>query len=136
MLGCAHSAANPLTAHYGTVHGNAVGLLLPHAMRYNAEDPKALATYARLALENRLVNRDASDSYAFESLQDRVKELLIAAKLPRTLDALNVPASEIPTLAQEASTQWTAQFNPRSICAQGFETLYEAAHGAACSPAA
>ena len=136
MLGCAHSAANPLTAHYGTVHGNAVGLLLPHAMRYNAEDPKALATYARLALENRLVNRDASDSYAFESLQDRVNELLIAAKLPRTLDALNVPASEIPTLAQEASTQWTAQFNPRSICAQGFETLYEAAHGAACSPAA
>ena len=136
MLGCAHSAANPLTAHYGTVHGNAVGLLLPHAMRYNAEDPRALATYARLALENRLVNRDASDRDAFEALHARVNELLAAVELPRTLDALDVPAADIPTLAQEASTQWTAQFNPRSICAQGFEALYEAAHGAACSPAA
>jgi alcohol dehydrogenase len=105
-------------------------------MRYNAEDPKALATYARLALENRLVNRDASDSYAFESLHARVNELLVAAKLPHTLDALDVPASEIPTLAEEASTQWTAQFNPRSISVQGFEALYEAAHGTACSPAA
>ena len=68
MLGCAHSAANPLTAHFGTVHGNAVGLLLPHAMRYNSEDPSALTEYARLALENRLVNRDATESEAFETL--------------------------------------------------------------------
>ena len=136
MLGCAHSAANPLTARYGTVHGNAVGLLLPHAMRYNAEEPQALATYARLALENRLVNRDASEREAFEALHARVNELLAAVELPRTLDALEVPAADIPTLAKDASTQWTAQFNPRSIDTQGFETLYEAAHEAACSPAA
>src|SRR5271165_3513758 len=29
MLGAAHSAANPLTAHYGVAHGLAVGLMLP-----------------------------------------------------------------------------------------------------------
>ena len=136
MLGWAHSAANPLTAHYGTVHGNAVGLLLPHVMRYNSEDPSALTEYARLALENRLVNRDATESEAFETLFKRVTELLIAARLPRTLDELNIPASEISTLAQEASTQWTAQFNPRSINAEGFTKLYEAAYGTACRPAA
>src|SRR5437762_6636264 len=28
MLGAAHAAANPLTAHYGIVHGQAVGLML------------------------------------------------------------------------------------------------------------
>ena len=136
MLGCAHSAANPLTAHYGTVHGNAVGLLLPHAMRYNSEDPSALTEYARLALENRLVNRDATESEAFETLLERVTQLLIAARLPRNLDELNIPASEISTLAKEASTQWTAQFNPRSINAEGFTKLYEAAYGTACRPAA
>src|SRR5690606_25520674 len=30
MLGAAHSAANPLTAHFDVVHGWAVGIMLPH----------------------------------------------------------------------------------------------------------
>src|SRR3989475_551638 len=38
MLGAAHAAANPLTAHYGIVHGEAVGLLLPHVVRFHAQD--------------------------------------------------------------------------------------------------
>ena len=41
MLGAAHSAANPLTAHFGIVHGEAVGLMLPHIMRLNLTDPDA-----------------------------------------------------------------------------------------------
>src|SRR5205809_2548601 len=35
MLGAAHSAANPLTAHFGIVHGQAVGMMLPHVVRVN-----------------------------------------------------------------------------------------------------
>src|SRR5207244_4094722 len=30
MLGAAHSAANPLTAHFDVMHGVAVGVMLPH----------------------------------------------------------------------------------------------------------
>src|SRR5438309_5148165 len=41
MLGAALAAANPLTAHYGVVHGEAVGILLPHVIRFNAQDPGA-----------------------------------------------------------------------------------------------
>jgi alcohol dehydrogenase len=33
MLGAAHAAANPLTAHYDIVHGQAVGMMLPHVVR-------------------------------------------------------------------------------------------------------
>ena len=66
-------------------------------MRYNSEDPSALTEYARLALENRLVNRDATESEAFETLLERVTQLLIAARLPRNLNELNIPASEIST---------------------------------------
>ena len=36
MLGAAHGLANPLTTHYGIVHGQAVGLMLPHVIRFNA----------------------------------------------------------------------------------------------------
>ncbi|MBI98515.1 MAG: alcohol dehydrogenase, partial [Verrucomicrobiales bacterium] len=38
MLGAAHSAANPLTAHFDVIHGEAVGLMLPHVVRFNGED--------------------------------------------------------------------------------------------------
>ena len=37
MLGAAHALANPLTAAYGIVHGQAVGLMLPHVVRFNGE---------------------------------------------------------------------------------------------------
>src|SRR5579864_8396250 len=36
MLGAAHACANPLSAHYGLTHGIAVGVLLPHVVRFNA----------------------------------------------------------------------------------------------------
>src|SRR6266851_5738053 len=49
MLGAAHAAANPLTAHYGIVHGEAVGILLPHVVRFNAQDLAAKRAYAELA---------------------------------------------------------------------------------------
>ena len=55
MLGATHSAANPLTARYGTVHGAAVGLLLPHVVRCNAsvvdEEYRELARLGRAAPE-------------------------------------------------------------------------------------
>ena len=36
MLGAAHSIANALTAVCGAVHGVAVGMILPHVVRFNA----------------------------------------------------------------------------------------------------
>src|SRR5262249_30878082 len=35
MLGVCHSCANPLTAHYGLTHGLAIGIMLPHVIRFN-----------------------------------------------------------------------------------------------------
>src|SRR5206468_5251122 len=36
MLGATHACANPLTAHYGTPHGVAIAVMLPHVVRWNA----------------------------------------------------------------------------------------------------
>src|SRR6185295_13782481 len=36
MLGATHACANPLTAHYGTTHGEAIALLLASVVRWNA----------------------------------------------------------------------------------------------------
>jgi alcohol dehydrogenase len=112
MLGAAHSCANPLTAHFGIVHGHAVGLMLPHVIRFNSAlvDP---------ALEYRnLFDGD---------LAARVGILLSEAKLPGKLGKLGVSAEKVPQLAKEAALQWTAQFNPREATEADFAKLYEAA---------
>ena len=46
MLGATHACANPLTARYGTTHGVAIALLLPHVVRWNGA--VAGARYAEL----------------------------------------------------------------------------------------
>ena len=38
MLGATHALANPLTAKYGLAHGRAIGIMLPHVVRYNGQE--------------------------------------------------------------------------------------------------
>ncbi len=38
MLGAAHALANPLTAEFDVPHGQAVGLMLPHVIRFNGAE--------------------------------------------------------------------------------------------------
>ena len=112
MLGAAHSCANPLTAHFDVVHGEAVGVMLPHVVRQNAADPEAAATYA-----------DLYDG----DLAARLIELLKAAHMPAHLRAYGIGAGDFPMLAKEAKAQWTAQFNPVALDDAGFAALFAAA---------
>lgn len=127
MLGAAHSAANPLTAHFGVIHGHAVGMMLPHVIRFNAEDSGARETYWELAITTGLVAPDISPDHAVERLVERLEELLVAAGLPPSIRGYGVKESDISVLAQEAASQWTAQFNPRPVSSRDFESLYRAA---------
>ncbi len=116
MLGAAHSAANPLTAHYDIVHGQAVGLMLPAVIAFNARDPEAHNHYLELAMIAGL-----------ESIDDLIGELdtiLEAARMREGIAKLKINHSAFPMLAAEAAKQWTASFNPRRIDAKDFEELY------------
>ena len=115
MLGAAHAAANPLTAHFSIVHGQAIGMMLPHVLRFNGRDPAAARLYASL------------DSSSADQLADKLESLLDLAGLPRSLSQCGVKHSSLPALAREAARQWTAAFNPRPIAAADFARLYEAA---------
>ena len=97
MLGAAHACANPLTAHFGIVHGEAVGVMLPQVIRFNHQHPEAAAIYEQLGGTR---------------LADRVEELLVASGMKTRLTDFGISPEMIPTLAEEASQQWTAQFNP------------------------
>jgi alcohol dehydrogenase len=117
MLGAAHACANPLTARFGIVHGVAVGLMLPHVVRFNAEAGPAGALYRDLL-------GGGGDPAA---LAARIEALRAAADLPSRLEGCGVDAASLPRLAEEASRQWTATFNPRPVDAAALLSLYEAA---------
>ena len=127
MLGAAHSTANPLTAHYGIVHGQAVGMMLPHVVRFNGRDPDALKAYAELASAPEIAWVSDGHERAVEALVAHLESLLDMAQMPASLADCGVERKMIPTLAEEAAKQWTAGFNPRPITAKDFINLYEAA---------
>jgi alcohol dehydrogenase len=111
MLGATHACANPLTARFGTPHGVAIAVMLPHVVRWNAE--MVGDRYASL-----LPGRD---------LAARLEELARAGGLPRTLRDLGASASDIPALAADAATQWTGLHNPRPFDEIVARSLYERA---------
>jgi len=128
MLGAAHACANPLTARYGTVHGAALAMLLPHVVQWNANE--AGSRYAQLV--------SSADGQAPDMMSDAPllsAELLSrcleqwrdAAKLPSRLSAAGVRREDLPALAELAAQQWTGSFNPRAFDAKGALEIYEAA---------
>jgi len=121
MLGAAHACANPLTARYGTRHGAAVALFLPHVLRYNAEAVAPL--YSELAAAAGLAGP--------EGLAARLVVLRREAGLPATLRDIGVPEEDLAQLAQGAAQQWTARFNPRPVAEADLLGLYRQAYSEA-----
>ena len=122
MLGAAHALANPLTAAHGVVHGQAVGVMLPHVVRFNG--PACGSVYADLLNDVGLV---APADAAGGMLADWLTGLLSQARLKASLAACGIGSPDIAALAAEAAKQWTAGFNPRPITAADLAALYEAA---------
>jgi alcohol dehydrogenase len=127
LLGAAHAAANPLTAHYGIVHGDAVGMMLPVVVRFNGRDPQARRAYAELASAPEIAGVTDGLDIALDALIARLESLSNLGGIPRSLADCGVERSKIKMLAEEAARQWTAAFNPRSVTVEDFVHLYEAA---------
>jgi alcohol dehydrogenase len=134
MLGGTHACANPLTARYGTTHGVAIAVMLPHVVRWNAA--VVPDRYAELLRANgrdhtRTAARASAGPWtptdAGEKLAARLEALARAGGLPATLQALGVDRGDLPALAAEAATQWTGTFNPRPFDAAAALELYERA---------
>jgi alcohol dehydrogenase len=122
MLGACHSCANPLTAHYGMSHGLAIGVLLPHVIRFNGDVARHL--YAELVEEAGLPDGHGNPA---EVIARRVEHLMSAADLPLRLSEHGVSDTILPVLAEEANQQWTARFNPRPVTDRELLALYQAA---------
>ncbi len=122
MLGAAHALANPLTAAHHVAHGQAVGLMLPHIVRFNG--PACNSGYAELLGE---IGTACEPDATAECLATWLADLLARSRLATTLTAARVAAPDTAALAAQAAAQWTAGFNPRPVTAADLARLYEAA---------
>ena len=122
MLGAAHACSNPLTARLNITHGLALGILLPHVVRWNAD--AARDRYADLLVSPR---RRAKDEDPADQLARRLDDLAAFGNLALKLRDTGVDPAVIPELAELAAQQWTGTFNPRPFNAEGAAEIYRAA---------
>ncbi len=121
MLGATHASANPLTATYGITHGIAIGMMLPHVIRFNGASVDE--DYSELA---RLMNERTTDGT--ECLAQRVTEISRICQLPSSLQEAGVEETRLSELAEAATKEWTGTFNPRPLNKDDFLGIYQAAY--------
>lgn len=112
-MGLHHGLCHVLGGSANVPHGIANGIILPHAIRFNAE---ATATQLLPAAEamNISVNRTSSTG-VIEALAHHIHELIGQMNLSQRLRDVGVSESDIPHLAQIAFQNRTIQNNPKPI---------------------
>lgn len=125
MLGAAHALANPLTAHCDVPHGQAVAVMLPHVIRYNAELVEPWYVELLRDSEGPAGLPLAKDGSA--GLAQFVTMLIAKAGLKTRLAELAIPRDLLPRMAEDAAKQWTGTFNPRTLSPADFLGAYERA---------
>jgi alcohol dehydrogenase len=126
MLGAAHALANPLTTNYGIVHGKAVGLMLPHVIRFNGAEYNRW--YVDLLECTGGVNGFPRPESGAEGLAEFIAETARNAGLPERLSQAGVDRSTLPKMAAEAAAQWTGKHNPRTVGEAELLSIYEVAY--------
>ncbi|MEW4489387.1 iron-containing alcohol dehydrogenase [Thalassoglobus sp. JC818] len=125
MLGATHALANPLSAHFGLTHGIAIGILLPHVVRFNSELDEIARLYGILAADAKLCADD--DPEASSQLAAFLTDTVRQTGQPTTLAECDVDPALFETMSEEAAEQWTGKNNPRAVNAQSLKELYQCA---------
>jgi alcohol dehydrogenase len=127
MLGAAHALANPLTSRFKVPHGQAVGLMMPHVIRFNGRDSSLDFDYRRLyeVIADRTLESISSPTH---QLADWFKKQLVIAELKTRLADFGIPRDALHGLSLEAAKQWTATFNPVEVDAADLLRIYEEAY--------
>ena len=123
MLGAAHALANPLTAHYGIVHGQAIGLMLPAVIRFNGR--QFASRYRNLLEYTSHLPGMPKPADGPEGLAAFVSQRAERAGLAQRLAECGVAREQLPLLAADAKQQWTGTFNPREVSESDLLELYE-----------
>jgi alcohol dehydrogenase class IV len=98
-LGMAHGVAAALGVECGTPHGVACGLMLPAALRINADAARADFAILERSIDPSAAGEDATAAAAFI---DRIVAVCAEAGLPQRLSAVGLERSRIGWLAENS----------------------------------
>jgi alcohol dehydrogenase class IV len=125
ILGITHAMSHQVGGLLDAPHGVVNGVLLPHAIRFNAAvDPGRYVPIAAAA--GIAVDSEPPDVVA-ELLACRVRELADEVGVPKGLAQLGVGEPDIPTLARTTLDDACLATNPREATAEDVEELFRQA---------
>lgn len=116
-LGGTHAMVSPL-GETGLHHGELIGVVLPHVLRFNASAAPEGMARLRFALGL----PPAAD------IADWVARLAFDIGLPRSLSEMGFDAGRIPEMAAKAAKEHLSATNPRPADAADYETLLHLAY--------
>lgn len=127
-VGIVHALAHAAGATFGTHHGLANSILLPHCMNFNMDT----VSY-RYALISRYLNfsSSANDNDAAAALIEAVSDISEKVGLPTRLRDTGIPdlnETQLDELAFLASTDPAIMFNPKDSSAQDIIGIYKRAY--------
>lgn len=118
-LGVIHSLAHPLSSVAGVSHGLANAIIMPHALRFNAEKAPDRVADVAPAL--------GTDDVSGEGAAEAVLELCRQIGLPTRLSDAGVSKDMIPKLTEKAMQDGCHTCNPRQCQPEDMESLFLAA---------
>lgn len=120
-LGLAHGVGHSLSARLGAPHGVALGVLLPHVLRFNT--PVLEELYARVAVGLGLAGPGAGDRDNAGRLVSAIREFVALLSMPPGLGKLGLDTSLIPLVAADALEDEVTANAPREPDAAQLEAL-------------
>ncbi len=125
-MGLHHGLCHVLGGTANVPHGIANSIILPHAIRFNADATAAQLLPAAEAMG--ISTNGTSSQVALEALAQKIFDLVGKMNLPQRLRDAGVKQSELPHLAQLGFQNRTIQSNPKPITEPAqIETLLKAA---------
>lgn len=134
--GCAFGTAGTAAAHAlqypvgnatHTAHGDGVAALLPYVMEFNR--PACIDSYAHIARMLELGNSNSTNDELSSMLVDEVARLLDSVGIPRTLQALGLPADKQQWAAENAiAIARLVKNNPRPLDLGAMQAITAAAY--------
>ena len=128
LLGIVHSMAHKTGAAFSTghiPHGCANAIYLPYVIKYNAQNPEALARYAEIARYAGLTGN--SDEELMEALRAKINEFNQKLNIPKTLKEFGIQEEEfkekVAAIAENAVGDACTGSNPRTITPAQMEQL-------------
>ena len=112
-MGLHHGLCHVLGGTANIPHGIANSIILPHAIRFNADmtGPQLIPAAEAMGISS----NGSSPTGVIESMAKAISELIGSMRLPQRLRQVGVGKSDLPRLAELAFQNRTVQNNPKRI---------------------